>query len=325
MQQNVRAAKMFVERDVRMAGSGVANLHGPNDDTSTDPPILPLLFENNVGTTGTDQLSIIYDNPNGNPCGELKSPATTLCSDLPPLTLSGNMMPASAATANVAEDAATIDLWDAKNCSCNGIVYGPGKPIPLIVTSPDKSHSTILVASNFNGSSQKILNNKINDGTSIPGYQKFYDYLGEPTTNAIENKVLNTFPEGSTISFFSSPKIIYFVDTDGNGISSLYRDTGSGGKVLAEHIEDFQCSFELFDEATSLTSNVFDRNLTDAEIPQVRLVTINVLGRSAHPHVQGGAFAGQREQLEDHLAGAADNFRRRLLTVTVKVRNFELN
>ena len=140
----------------------------------------------------------------------------------------------------------------------------------------------------------------------------------------LTNKQLNTFPAGSFVTFFTPAqmhKATYYVATDGNGISALYRDTGSGGEVIAEHIEDFQCAFELADGTL-----VNDRDLTAAEIPEIRLVTINILGRSAHPHVQaGGKFDGQRMALEDQVAGPADNFRRRLLTVTVKVRNFDLN
>jgi hypothetical protein len=116
-------------------------------------------------------------------------------------------------------------------------------------------------------------------------------------------------------------RAVYSVATDANGVMALYRDTGNGGVIIAEDIEDFQCSFQL-DDGTIINN----RNLTDAEIPDVRLVTLNVVARSGHQYRnRNGNFSGRRMVLEDHGAGPADNYRRRLLTVTVKVRNFGLN
>ncbi len=323
MQQNVRTAKMFLERDIRMAGSGAMNLHGPNDDVG-DTPILPLWFDNNDGATGTDRLTIIYENPDGKPCGTLTAPATMLCSDLPPLTLKGDMPPTST-VANIFEELADdpYNFWLTKTCSCNGTTYGPGQNKPFLVSTPDKSQSTILIATGITdtGGTDTFSNGPNVNYTQIPGAAALYEFIDEIPANKIENKILNQFPSGSTISFFSSPKRIYYVATDANGITALYRDTGDGGEVIAEHIEDFQCSFEL-DDGTLINN----RDLTAAEIPEVRLVTINVLARSAHPHRNSyGNFNGRRMALEDNGAGPADNYRRRLLTVTVKIRNFELN
>jgi len=97
MQQNVRTAKLFLERDIRMAGSGTMNLQGPNQ-----APVFPLWFENGHGPTGTDRLTVTYESSDSEGCGILTSPATILCSDLPTLTLSGNMPPTST-TAEVVE------------------------------------------------------------------------------------------------------------------------------------------------------------------------------------------------------------------------------
>lgn len=332
MQQNVRTAKMFLERDIRMAGSGVMNLNGPNLAT-----VQPLWFENNVGTTGTDRLTILYDAQQGQDCGPLTAPATSLCSDLPPLTLVASM-PKNAASANIEEELsnAPYSNWLGK-CSCNGAVYdlsAPSDKMPVLVAAPDKSQGALLILSQItnnsgSGTLDKILNaanvsyNKIAD----PGNTVLYDFLDIPTSTTLQNKLLNTMPGGSTISFFTPQNLYratYYVATDANGISVLYRDLNDGNtpEVIAEHIEDLQCAFTLDDGTT-----INDRDLTAAEIPEVRLVTISILGRSPHPHIQGiGEFEGQREQIEDHPAATTtDNFRRRLLQTTIKIRNFGLN
>ena len=325
MQQNVRTAKMFLERDVRMAGSGAMGLQGPNAAT-----VLPLWFENGHGATGTDRLTVIYEAPDSNACGTLTAPATILCSDLPPLTLAGTMPP-TATTAEFAEelDDAPYSSWLTETCSCNGEVYTPASPnMPFAVSSPDKSQTSILIgthiSNNGGGSFDNLSNGPNVSYAQIPGAEDLYNFIDEDPTNGLANKQLNTFAPGSTISFFTTKsmyKASYSVTTDTNGITALYRDTGDGGEVIAEHIEDFQCSFEL-DDGTLINN----RDLTAAEIPEVRLVTINVLARSAHPHRNSyGNFNGRRMALEDNGAGPADNYRRRLLTVTVKIRNFGLN
>ncbi|MEJ2200712.1 MAG: prepilin-type N-terminal cleavage/methylation domain-containing protein [Desulfuromonadaceae bacterium] len=324
MQQNVRTAKMYLERDIRMAGSGAMNLSGPNNKL-----VLPLAFENGHGATGTDRLTIVYDTPDHKACGPLTAPATILCSDLPTLTLAGTMPP-SAATAEFEEelDNAPYNAWLTEPCSCNGFVYTPPNPnMPFLVTSPDKSRSAILVAthvSNNGGGSADNLGNGDNvPYSNIPGAEDLKTFLGESSGALVQNKQLNTFAPGSSIRFFSPSgmhRAVYYVDEDAFGTMGLYRDSGSGGELIAENIEDFQCSFEMADGTT-----VNNHDLTDAEIPDVRMVTINVLGRSGHQYRnQNGYSIGQRMALEDHGAGPVDGYRRRLLTVTVKIRNFGL-
>ena len=254
-----------------------------------------------------------------------------LCSDLPTLTLSGNMPPSSI-TANInenLEDTATppdhpYNSWATETCECNGIFYSPPNPhMPFIVTSPDKSRSSILIATHVNAPSGNLGNGPNVSFGEIPGAEALYSFLGENPANTLKNSQLNSFPDKSTISFFS-PKSMYravYYVAEVNEVMALYRDTGDGPVVIAEHIEDFQCSFTL-DDGTVINN----RNLTNAEIPDVRLVTLSVVGRSGHQYRNSyGTFNGQRMALEDHGAGAVDNYRRRLLTVTVKVRNFGLN
>lgn len=326
MQQNVRTAKLFLERDARMAGSGVMNLQGPNKK-----PILPLSFKNDNGPGGTDELTVLFELPVANPCGTtLTAPATMFCNELPTLSLAGSVNDSSTvADINEDLDAAPYSAWDSDTCSCNGTVYDlSSDSFPFIVSTPDRRLNSILIATGTNtgGGTDKIANGPNVAYGSIPGNDELYDFIGELTTVTLENKQLNTYPAGSLIRFFTPGgmyRATYYVATDAtSGISSLYRDLndGSGGEIIAEDIEDFQCAF-IMEDGTEIN----DRDLLDAEIADVRMIRINVLGRTAHEHTQrGGEFTGNRPAIEDNPAGPTDNFRRRQLTVTVKVRNFSL-
>lgn len=54
MQQNVRSAKMFIERDVRMAGCGLQGFYQEGGK------VYPVIFENAGGDNNTDKLTIHY-------------------------------------------------------------------------------------------------------------------------------------------------------------------------------------------------------------------------------------------------------------------------
>ena len=106
MQQNVRVAKMFLERDVRMAGCGL------NDFSMGDDRVYALTFENG-GTTGSDRLTINYIDYGAGECGDDPLGLVDPCDDLPKLTLKG-AMPLNSAEAEVNEDleSAPYTAWD---------------------------------------------------------------------------------------------------------------------------------------------------------------------------------------------------------------------
>ena len=302
MQQNVRIAKMFLERDIRMAGAGIANFsYGGN-------AVYPFKFENNID--GPDRLVVRYRNFGPAPCKPDPDGLIASCDDLPQLTLS-NSMPDSATVAVVKEDLED-NGWDA-DCYCSGTTYPQPKPgMPFIVTAADGSQSAVL----FHTSTSTTNPDKIGNSPNFEYEDVKYD-----------NKLLNTFPADSTINFFPEDglyKATYYIDNR-DGIPCLVRDTGNGGQVIAEYIEDMQLSFDLYrdtdGDGTLEKTTVNGRDLTDIEKTQVRMVTINLVGRSAHEHRN---FSGQRPAMEDHAAGAADGYRRRQIAVTVKVRNLGL-
>lgn len=310
LQQNVRIAKMFVERDVRMAGSGTASFSFGGE------VVYPIEFENNVdGTTGTaatltdvvvgtDVLVIHYQNFNAEGCG-VDPGGNPACDSMPQLILTADM-PDTSAVAIVVDDLTTApySAWDS-SCYCNGVTYTqPAPGMPFIISTPDGSQSAVLFQT-----STLPLSNKI----------------GNSPYNGYPNKVLNTFPAGSTINFFYADGLyeaVYYISTV-DGIPCLVREANGGAQqVIAEYIEDLQCAFGLDTTADgSVDAWVTNSDLTTTQMPQVRLVRMNLLGRSAHGHK---GFNGQRPATEDHAAGGTDTFRRRQLTVTVKVRNLGL-
>jgi hypothetical protein len=100
------------------------------------------------------------------------------------------------------------------------------------------------------------------------------------------------------------------------------RDTGHGGQVIAEYIEDLQLAFELdTDDDGVVDTTINDADLTDLQKPRVRVVRLGLVARSAHDQRD---FRGQRPALEDHAAGSTDHFRRRRLSVTIRIRNLGL-
>jgi len=313
MQQNVRTAKMFLERDIRMAGAGIP-------DFSFGGNILfPIEFENNVDGTsgiaatipnivsGTDLIRIRYQDFGVGGCGSDPVGSLPSCDTLPQLTLAGEM-PADASVAIINENLSAGVGWDA-SCYCDGTNFTQPKPgMPFIVISPSGTQSAVLFHTSTLPNSNKIGNdpNFSFNGVTYP------------------NKLLGTFPAGSSINFFH-PKGIYnalYYLENRNGIPCLIRDSGNGGQVIAEYIEDLQLAFELDtnnDDVVDATVNSAD--LTDLQKSQVRMVRLNLLGRSAHAQRN---FTGQRPALEDHGAGNSDRFRRRQISVSIKVRNLGL-
>lgn len=302
VQQNVRVAKVFLERDIRMAGANMGGVAYPSSTSGGNVLLYPLTNDNDnddvAADAGSDKLTIVYIDYYAGACGAATAPAVS-CDDLPDLTLAGTM-PAEAAAAEIDEEIgnAPYAQW-ATGCVCNGDPFAPsGTPYKVIITSPDGTKSDIVyitnVMNNGGGSDDKLLNNPYGGFT---------------------NKVMNGYPPGSTIGFFSESSYVEVVyDLVGGNLRR-------NGAAIAENIEDLQFAFGLdTDDDGSVNSWVTDANLTDTQKLQVRLVRINILGRSSKEIF--GTTTSNRPQIEDHTASATtDRYKRRQLELTVKVRN----
>ena len=294
LQQNVRVAKMFLERDIRMAG---ANLNSVNYE---DERLYPVTFDNNnlSGDAGSDLLTLVYIDYFGGACGAATAPAVS-CDDYPVLTLK-DAMPGDSAVATVEEefDDSPYSLWDA-NCDCAGQTYGvpPYDRYKAIITSPDGTRSDIVyittVTNSGSGTDDKIQN---------APYKGF------------DNKVLNDYPAGSTVRFFS--------DT---GYTEVTYDLVNGnlrrnGSTIADNIEDLQFAFGLDTDDDGNVDSWEDDDLTNDQKLQVRLVRATVLGRSANEIYNGATST--RPTIENHTGSTTgDKYVRRQLELTVKARN----
>lgn len=315
MQQNIRVGKMFMVRDIRMAGAG---LYGTFYMIGLR--YYPIANTNDEGDNGSDSLTIYYQNFDDEGCGTPPS-GSIACDDLPNLTLKGTM-PANSAAVPVEEElgSSPYSQWDGP-CMCNGVEYGPPPNTAgswrtkLLITSPDGSMADAVYITNVldTGSDDKLINN----AAQVPTELKAQCGSGSDC-----NKVMNQYPAGSTISYFSETaitKVVYKVEDN-----VLYRSAeGSSGtevyQPIAENIEDMQVAFGLDTDADGdVDAWVNNADLTDTQKDQVRLVRLNLLARTPgiHPTVTGRTYA-----IEDNTSGAVDQRKRKLLTTTIKLRN----
>jgi len=126
---------------------------------------------------------------------------------------------------------------------------------------------------------------------------------------------LDDWASNGTVALFA--QTAYFIDVKSDGSPVLKRSiNGQPAQTLAENIEDLQIAYQLSDDATW-----YDTLSPAQQVQDIRSVRINLLARTdkMDPH-----FSGKRQAIEDHAAGNADKYRRRLLTTVINVRNMGL-
>lgn len=334
MQQDIRIAKSFIERDIRMTGADMADfipLEGMSDEDEA-----VFTFQNGAGEGGSDILTIRYVVPVPQPCGERPTgveESVPACDALPPITLAGNMMPDTSSTVNIEDQLENMPyfLWD-QGCYCHGDHHDEagtdGLQLEALLSSPSGDQQAIVYVTK--------VTNKENE-TSIDTVQN--RPVSDDDNYQIKNKVINTYPPGSTLSFFTYKPLTvasYFVQ--GGVLMRNYDDDilmGAAATLdpVAEHIEDLQFAFGLDTDDDNVVDEWIDGSddadldddgdLTDANKAMVRAIRINVLGRTARDRKE--LTENARPAVEDHAAGdTSDFFRRRLSQVTVEVRNLTL-
>jgi type IV pilus assembly protein PilW len=296
MQQNTRMAKMFLERDSRMAGCGMLCGGFP----VTGGRVYPVDFKNAEGGSGTDILIISYIDPDSSNCGDV----------LPQLTLNGKM-PSASAEARVNEDLGDdtspptppYSAWD-NEFECNGNNYGgtPFKEFKAIITSPDGKSDIVYIT----------------HVQANPNYLQNRPYAG------FDNKILNTYPAGSTINFFSDEMLITITYSYSNG-TLIRKVNNNPSEAIADNIEDLQFAFGLDTNNDDIVDSwINSRNLTNEEKDQIRLIRINVLGRTIRQHT--GQSNTRPDKIEDHVLGVtSDKYGRQLFQITVLPRNLKNN
>jgi|GEM_PF-2210644 len=327
VQQDVRMARTFIERDVIMAGAGLAEF--PRLASLSAEAFFSFTFDNNGGENDSDILTIRYVVPSPDVCGPPPSGVGS-CADLPNLTLKPDKkdptaaMPITAAVAIVNEDlnaTSPIDYnaWD-RDCYCDGVTY----------TQPQPDMNGIIIAPGGAMADEVVITQVIANS----------DKLGNHPVLDYSNKVINAYPPGSTIMFFNFEpleEVRYYLQ-DG-ALMRLHEDdlrNSTGAATLnpvVEHIEDLQFAFGLDTDDDDLIDTWIngedaddfeaDGDLKDVDKPLVRAVRISVLGRTAKARRE--LVPDRRPAIEDHPAAETTDFhRRRLSQVTVALRNMGL-
>lgn len=342
VQQDVRVGKMFIERDIRMAGAGLAEY--PPLANLADDATIGITFKNGFGVNDSDEIVIRYITPVPDMCGDPPTGAGSddvSCASLPPLLTAPQNnnteegMPVTSSSVNVEQDSMDNTDWDG-NCYCDGELYeitnnSVSSEMPGIIYHRDPDTGKIDKA-------EKILISKVS-----PSSDKFSN---NPEIN-YDNKVANYYPVGSTVMFFEFEPIEfirYYIDADGVLWREYDGDLGDNDGVLnptanrvVEHIEDLQFAFGLdtdddgqvdtWRDGSSDLVQVTDPDtgetwfdLSDADKDLVRTVRISVLGRTDKARRE--LSPEPRPALEDHAAATdSDYFRRRLSQVEVELRN----
>jgi len=288
MQQNIRIAKMFIERDVRMADAS-------------------FIFENGVGDGSSDKLNIGYVEFLENACGPDPDETDDIdrpCSELSNLTLKGDM-PASSSEAIVYEDLKGSSSDWADGCYCGGETYeSPSYGFQAEISTPkgyDPATADTFYLTQVQPNSDKIQNRP---------------FEGSP------NQIVNGYPDRSIIKFYIPQSRIETSYEINNG--ELLR----GDQVIADQVEDLQFAFCGDFDDDGITNpeepaDWFNGELEDGDLPAadkalVKYVRITLLGRTSKEH----GITDTRPTIEDHAeADAKDKFNRRLLQTTVQMRN----
>jgi prepilin-type N-terminal cleavage/methylation domain-containing protein len=321
MQQDVRMGKIFIERDLVMAGAGLADY--PRLASLSPEAFFAFTLDNNGGQNDSDILTIRYVVPESDICGPPPSGVAS-CADLPKLSLKPDKkdptaaMPITSTVAIVNEDLndPQYSAWD-QDCYCDGVTY----------TQPQPDMTAIIIAPGGAMADEVVITQVIPNS----------DKLGNHPVVDYSNKIINSYPPGSTIKFFNfNPleEIRYYIE---DGVlmrvhdDDLAHSTGTPTpNPVVEHIEDLQFAFGLDTDDDQVidkwingeNSGDFDTDgdLKDADKPLVRAVRVSVLGRTAKARKE--LNEDNRPAIEDHTAATSTDYhRRRLSQVIIALRN----
>lgn len=320
LQQNLRVAKMSMERDIRMAGCGFGNtfnylsgyLGNPNPN-----PIYPLTNINaDPLNANSDSLTISYVN--------YSDPCIGVLPQLTPDEASGAI--------KFAGITATIDLNLNNNLNSTANppfpAYSSWKTIPA---SPCTSAGQFLAV--YTRSVSAFSTTLRSDVFAITGIvaglapNTFNLQCSNLSNTDRNNQVISTTeaqpPTNSIINFFSATQLVTVTYSFDNVNRTLIRNQQPANviAVLAEDIENLQFAFGLDTDANgSVDLWINNAVLVPAQQAQIRQVRVSILGRSTNPI--NGHTLNARPAIEDNGAGTVqDRHLRQLLQFDVALRN----
>jgi len=317
LQQNLRTAKMTLDRDIRMAGSGFGT-----EFYYLGTLLSPLEFTNGGGSNGSDTLTIRYVNYDDNCYGVL--PQLTVTNNLPPLGVTPPF--------TVEGD---LSSWKptAATTTCNTefpflAVYTRTPPLPTaapyIGADVTNLISDVFMVTNIN---TPILECN-DDWRTVFQQRQNVDLARFQPADVLQNRNVPRIGSINKINFFSATQLVtitYSLSPD----RVLIRNEQPANIVgaIAEGIEDLQFAFWIDTNGDGVVDNtewVNNQNLIDSRTYQIRLVRVSILGRSSRP------LSGQKEitwptkpLIEDHDVGTDSKYLRQLLQFEFKPRNLK--
>lgn len=296
-QQNLRVAKTYLERDIRMAGCGFGSAF-----FYLGTQIYPLENTNAVSGSpsgpiaGSDILTIRYVNYSDPSSGTLPQLTPILSSSSTKFTVSDN---------------SDVSLWT------------PGL---AVYTRPISFGSTNLISDVFTVTGVDSANRTL----TCTGLRTDIS-----TTNISQSSSINFFSAAqlNTIRFELRFEVTPIDPL--NPKPMLYRTDNDGIiREIAENIEDLQFAFGLDSNSDGIVENnewfgdgIIDggdeQDLDDNQKTQIRLVRISILGKSSRQ------LPGQKEivrpDIEDHAVGTVtpEKYLRQLIQFEIKPRNLK--
>ena len=344
-QQNIRAALMYLRKDIRMAGSGLGDVFMMFDIYDADEDgdfgetirVFGITAGNGQGPNSdeTDELIVRYVNMDNLLC-EQGGAAAPFCTDLPRLYLLG--IDDGDVTFDVKEDLtiAPFNRWGSA-CNCGGNSWTLP---PAIIKSPDGKLNHLIIIDSLDTSDDPDEVSKAEDVQ--------FGFDGD--TYSVENRfVTDNMPEdrtfvGGTLSFFNIEayqQVRYFLDDrDGDGVSdTLMRQVNDNDPMpLADGIEDLQFDYlgDFNEDGSMEVSGApewynlnynfgADGNFAIEEEQQaVRMVRIRILARTSKEWRELGKTDSPDLDDQDSTGTRNDHFRRRVIEQDVQVRNLSL-
>jgi len=288
LQQNLRVAKMNLERDIRMAGCGFGS-----NFFYLGAQIFPLV-NTNGGASGPDSLVITYvdyDDPCNGALPQLTPTAITFSAP-PTITVAENL--SNTAT----PPSPPYSSWTTAGVSCRAAPFFAVYSRVVNPSTPTNTTADVFSVSSITGTNT----------LQCPG---------------LRAGISTTIPLNSSINFFSATQLVtvtYSLDSASRTLMRNQQPANITG-TIAEEVEDFQLAFGLDTNANgTVDAWINSADLNNTQMLQVRQVRVSILGRSNNQ--LPGQTPNPRPLIEDHAAGTvSERYLRELLQFEIKPRN----
>lgn len=300
LQQNIRIAKMNLERDIRMAGCGMGTIFNYLGNR-----VFPITNVNDDTSSGnSDQMTINYVNYS-DPCSGTLPQLSQLPQTMTPVFVF------DFAAATITVDISSCDLTSTAN-----------PPYPAYSSWNNMTFPFLAVFTRSAAENSINLRSDVFTVTGIAGpIISFTDLINTDRNN---QPISNSGLDRDSVT---SCAINIFCNTQLVSITYRYNSTNrtieQNGTTLAEDIEDFQLAFGLDSNGDGVVDTgewVNNQTLDNVQRADVRIVRVSILGRSSNPI--NGLSLNARPAIEDHSVGTVqDRHLRQLIQFDVALRN----